>query len=136
MAQLQSAIGGIPVQQAMVSDFRTLHVDDDLNRAVEMTLSGSQKDFPVMDNGHLKGILTQTELLKALAEKDQHPTVASVIQTDFSLVDHKDMLDSAFSKLKDCNCHTLPVMDQDQIVGLMTMDNLGEYMRIKAAINA
>lgn len=136
MAQLQSAIGGIPVQQAMVSDFRSLHVDDDLNRAVEMTLSGSQKDFPVIDNGHLKGILTQTGLLKALAEKEQHPTVASVIQTDFTLVDHKDMLDSAFSKLKDCNCHTLPVMDRNRIVGLMTMDNLGEYMRIKTAINS
>ena len=136
MAQLQSAIGGIPVQQAMVSDFRSLHVDDDLNRAVELTLSGSQKDFPVMDNGHLKGILTQNDLLKALAEKDQHPTIASVIQTDFTLVDHRDMLDAAFSKLKGCNCHTLPVMDHDRIVGLMTMDNLGEYMRIQAALNA
>ena len=135
MAQLKSAVGGIPVQQAMISDFKTLHVDDDLNRAVELTLSGSQKDFPVMDNGHLKGILTQTDLLKALAEKDQHPTIASVIQTDFTLVDRKDMLDAAFSKLNDCNCHTLPVMDQDRIVGLMTMDNLGEYMRIQAAMN-
>ncbi len=135
MAQLKSAIGGIPVQQAMVSDFKTLHVDDDLNRAVELTLSGSQKDFPVMDDGDLKGILTQTDLLKALAEKDRHPTIGSVIQTDFTLVDHKDMLEAAFSKLRDCNCHTLPVMDQDRIVGLMTMDNLGEYMRIQAVMN-
>ncbi len=135
MAQLKSAIGGIPVQQAMIDDFRTLRIDDSLKRAVDLTLSGSQKDFPVVDNGRLKGILTQKNLLKALAENDRHATVASAIQTDFSLVDYHDMLASAFSKLKDCNCHTLPVMDQDRIVGLVTMDNLGEYMRIQAALN-
>lgn len=135
MAQLKSAIGGIPVQQAMVSDFKTLHVDDDLNRAVELTLTGSQKDFPVMDNGQLKGILTQTDLLKALSEKAKHPTVASAIQTHFSVVNHADMLETAFAKLKDCNCHTLPVVHDETIVGLVTMDNLGEYMRIQAAMN-
>ena len=135
MAQLKSAIGGIPIKHAMINNFRTLRIDDDLKRAVELTLSGSQKDFPVMDNGHLRGILTQADLLKALAENDKHAPVVSVIQTDFTLVDHRDMLESAFSKLKDCNCHTLPVMDQDRVVGLVTMDNLGEFMRIQAAIN-
>ena len=134
MTQLKSAIGGIPVQQAMISDFKTLSIDDSLNKAVELTLSGSQKDFPVVDNGHLKGILTQTDLLKALSEKENHPKVASAIQTDFTEVDHDEMLESAFSKLNDCNCHTLPVVDKDRIVGLVTMDNLGEYMRIQAAL--
>ncbi|MDJ0804442.1 MAG: site-2 protease family protein [Desulfobacterales bacterium] len=135
MAQLKSAIGGIPVQQAMISDFRTLNINDSLDRAVTLTLSGSQKDFPVVDGGRLVGILTQTDLLKALAEKDKHPTVATTIQTAYAEVDGGEMLESAFSKLRDCNCHTLPVMQADNVVGLVTMDNLGEYMRIQAAIN-
>ena len=134
MAQLKSAIGGIPVQQAMISDFRTLNINDSLDRAVALTLSGSQKDFPVVDGGRLVGILTQTDLLKALAEKDKHPTVATTIQTAYAEVDGGEMLESAFSKLRDCNCHTLPVMQADHVVGLVTMDNLGEYMRIQAAI--
>lgn len=135
MVHLKTAIGGIPIQGAMIKDFRTLEMGDSLNRAVELTLTGLQKDFPVVDNGRLKGILTQTDLLKALAEIDKHPTVASAIQTDYAMVDHRDMLESALSRLNDCNCHTLPVMDQDRIIGLVTMDNLGEYMRIQAALN-
>ncbi len=134
MVQLKSAIGGIPVQQAMINDFRMLSISDSLDRAVELTLSGSQKDFPVVDNARLVGILTQSDLLKALAEKEKHPTVATAIQTDFAEVDGGEMLESAFSKLRDCNCHTLPVTRASQIVGLVTMDNLGEYMRIQAAI--
>jgi CBS-domain-containing membrane protein len=44
------------------------------------------------------------------------------------------MLETAFSKLKDCDCHTLPVTHNKRLVGLLTMDNLGEYMRIKTAL--
>ena len=135
MAQLKSAIGGIPVQQAMISDFKVLRLSDSLDTAIAYTLAGSQKDFPVVDDGQVKGILTQTDLMKALSERDNHPTVASAAQKGFMTVDYLDMLESAFSKLKDCNCHTLPVTHEGKLVGLMTMDNLGEYMRIHAAMN-
>ena len=44
-AQLQSAVDGIAVQQAMLTDFRTLDKNDSLDRAVKLTLAGSQKTF-------------------------------------------------------------------------------------------
>jgi len=135
MAQMKNAVGGIPIQQAMISDFKQLEVNDSLKRAVELTLTGSQKDFPVVNNGRLEGILTQTDLLKALSEKENHPTVASAIQKKYATVDYLDMLESAFAKLNDCECHTLPVMHKGRLVGLVTMDNLGEYFRIQAAMN-
>ena len=58
MAQMKSAVGSIPVKQAMLSDFRSLHKTDSLDRAIELTLAGSQKDFPVVENGRIEGILT------------------------------------------------------------------------------
>ena len=136
MAQMQSALGGIPVQQAMLTDFRSLHKNDSLDRAMELTLADSQKDFPVMDNGRIEGILTQTDLLKALTERDRYPTVTSAMQNNFVTVNSLEMLESALAKLKDCNCHTLPVTLNGKLVGLLTMDNLGEYMRIQAALKS
>jgi Zn-dependent protease/CBS domain-containing protein len=136
MAHMSSAISNTPVQQAMLTDFRYLHKNDSLDRVVELTLAGSQKDFPVVDNGRLEGILTQTDLLKALSARDQYPTVTSAMQNNFVIVDSLEMLESAFAKLKDCNCHTLPVMLNGKLVGLLTMDNLGEYMRIQAALKS
>ncbi len=133
-AQLKSAVGGIPVQQAMLTDFKTLQRNDNLERAVELTIAGNQKDFPVVDNGHIEGVLTQTDLLKALSQRDQHPTVTSAIQKEFVTVDSLEMLESAFEKLKDCNCRTLPVVRNGRLVGLLTMDNIGEYMRIQGAL--
>ena len=72
--------------------------------------------------------------MKALSERDKYPTVASAIQNKVNAVESFDMLDAAFEKLKSCNCHTLPVTHNNQLVGLLTMDNLGEYMRIQAAL--
>ncbi|HHP7236004.1 MAG TPA: site-2 protease family protein, partial [Desulfobacterales bacterium] len=132
LAQLKSAFSGIPVQQAMITDFKTLQSSDSLDKAVALTLAGSQKDFPVADNGRIEGVLTQTDLMKALSQRETHPTVASVAQNNFVTVDSHEMLETAFAKLQDCNCHTLPVLHNGELVGLVTMDNLGEYMRIQA----
>jgi CBS domain-containing protein len=134
-AKFSAALDGIPVQQAMISDFKTLHPDDSLDRAVALTLSGSQKDFPIINNGSLAGILTQTDLLKALSERDTHQTVGSAAQKEFVTVSALEMLETAFSKLRACACHTLPVVHAGRLVGLVTMENLGEFMRIQAAMN-
>ena len=134
MAQMSSAISSIPVQQAMLTDYRSLHKNDSLDRAVELTLAGSQKDFPIVDNGRIEGILTQSDLLKALSARDQYPTVISAMQNNFFTVESLEMLESALAKLKDCNCHTLPVMLNGKLVGLLTMDNLVEFMRIQSAL--
>jgi predicted transcriptional regulator len=87
-----------------------------------------------VDNGRIVGLLTQADLLKALSERDQHPTVTSVMQNNFVTVDSLAMLKTAFAKLKDCNCHTMSVTLNGKLVGLLTMDNLDEYMRIQAAL--
>jgi predicted transcriptional regulator len=118
----------------MITDFKTLRSSDSLDKAVALTLAGSQKDFPVADNGRIEGVLTQTDLMKALSQREIHPTVASVAQNNFVTVDPHEMLEAAFAKLQDCNCHTLPVLHNGELVGLVTMDNLGEYMRIQAVM--
>jgi hypothetical protein len=44
------------------------------------------------------------------------------------------MLETAVDKLKNCDCRTLPVTLNRKLVGLLTMDNLGEFLRIRAAL--
>ena len=55
---------------------------------------------------------------------------------NFVTVDSLEMLETALAKLKDCNCHTLPVTLNGKLVGLLTMDNLGEFMRFQAALRS
>ena len=134
LTQMKSAFSGIPVTSAMLTDFKVLDHNQTLEQAVELTISGSQKDFPVTHNGEIVGVLTQSDLIAALSNRGPEALVSDAMQQHFIAVDSYDMLETAFSKLSDCNCHTLPVTHNNQLVGLLTMDNLGEYIRIQAAL--
>jgi len=131
---MKHSLGGIPVRQAMITNFRSLSPRDTLRRAVELVLSGSQEDFPVVDNGDLVGILTRGDLLRALAEEGQDAPVADVMRKDFEVVHPHDMLDSALARHHKCQCHTIPVSESGHLVGLVTMDNIGEFLMIQAAL--
>jgi Zn-dependent protease/predicted transcriptional regulator len=136
VTQIKSAISGIPVARAMITDFRSLSPSDSLERAVELILAGSQQDFPVEDNGRVVGILTRGDLLQALARDQKGLTVGEVMQQDFQSVDSAEMLETGFVRLQNCQCRTLPVTRNGQLVGLVTTDNLGEFMMIQAALRA
>jgi Mg/Co/Ni transporter MgtE len=43
------------------------------------------------------------------------------------------MLEPALARLETCECHTLPVTHDGRLIGLVTMDNIGEFVMIEAA---
>ena len=134
MVQMKSALAGIPVSRAMLTDFRTLAPSDSLARAIELILAGSQQDFPVMQNGHVAGILTRVDLLVAVSRHGPASMVSEVMRREFQAADSTEMLETAFARLQECDCHTLPVLHKGQLVGLVTMDNVGEFLMIQAAL--
>jgi len=133
MTQIKSALAGIPASRAMLTDFRTLAPQDTLAHAVDLILSGSQQNFPVVSNGQLVGVLTRSNLLKALTQQGPETLVGDVMQREFEVFDSYDMLESAFMRLQTCQCQTAPVTHGGKLVGLLTMDNVGEFLMIQAA---
>jgi Zn-dependent protease len=134
MVQMRSALGGIPVHQAMLTEVHTLSPQDTLGRAVDLILAQSQPDFPVVDGGVVLGILARNDLLGALAREGQGARVRDVMQREFVALDPGEMLEGAFERLQACRCHTAPVVRDGRLVGLVTMDNLGEFLAIQAAL--
>jgi Zn-dependent protease/predicted transcriptional regulator len=140
MVQMRTALSGIPVSRAMVTDFHTLAPDDPAKRVLELILAGSQQDFPVVDEGkeggkgRLAGVLLRHDVLKALAQRGSDWSVREVMRREFEVVDAGDMLDTALARLQACACHTLPVTSRGALVGLLTMDNVGEFLVIQSAL--
>jgi CBS-domain-containing membrane protein len=62
--------------------------------------------------------------------------VANVMQREFQVTDSHEMLEVAFARLQACACHTLPVVHNERLVGLVTMENVGEFLRLQAALGA
>ena len=134
MVKIKSALGGIPVYKAMLTDYKTISPGDKLTYVVELTMSGSQQDFPVIDNGGLVGIVPHADFIKGLAEKGESAYVGDIMRREFEVVDPGEMLEYAFARLKTSDFYTMPVVKNGSLVGLLTLDNVGEFMRIQSAV--
>ena len=132
MAQMKAALGGIPVRAAMLTDFAVLGAGDGLDRAVDLILAGSQLDFPVLDGETVVGVLTRDDLLHALARK-QNQGVRAIMRTDVAAAEPGEMLAAAMQRRPENACRTMPVVQGGRLVGLLTMENVGEFLAIQAA---
>jgi Zn-dependent protease len=131
--QMKSALAGIPLRRAMLTHFRTLAPTSTLGEAVDYLLTGSQQDFPVVANGRIEGMLTRKDLVKALARSERAAQVASHMKLDCPTADPSEMLETVLGRLRGRDCHTIPVVERGALVGLVTMDNVGEFLMIQAA---
>ena len=136
MAQVKNSLSGTPVSVAMVRDFRTLAPHDTLQYAVELILAGSQQDFPVVEDGNAVGILTRSDLMAALAKQGARTPVGDVMEREFPTVNSGEMLETAFVRLQSGRCDCLPVLERGQIVGLLTAENVSEFIMIREALRA
>jgi len=134
MVLMRTSLGGIPVQRVMLTNFRTLQPDDTLEQAVEHILSGWQQDFPVVFGAHVLGVLTREDLMRALAQGGTGKHVRDAMRRDFEAVDSHDMLEQAVQVLQRCGCRSLPVVHNGELVGMLTLETVGEFMMIRSAI--
>ncbi len=134
LVQMKSALAGIPVSRVMITDFKTLAPEAPLSRAVDLILQGSQQDFPVVDGGRPVGILLRADLLAALQQQGSDATVGSIMQTDCPIAETGEMLEPLFLRLQENDCNTAPVVRSGSLVGLVTSENVGEFLMIQSAL--
>ena len=134
MAQMHTSLGGIPVQRVMLTDYRTLNPDDTLASAIEHVLAGWQADFPVVFGDHILGVLTREDLLRTVAQQGSSGLVRDAMNRDFQTADSHDMLEKALALLQGRKCRSLPVVHDGRLVGMLTADNVGEFLMIQSAL--
>ncbi len=134
--QLRSVLRGIPVRDAMMTRFTVLREDDTLAAAVRELLAGSQQDFPVVRDDRVVGILPRQDLVRSLAEQGQQARVGDVMRRDCDPAEDTEMLEGAFQRMRTANCPTLPVVHGGRLVGVVTLENVGELMMINSAFQS
>lgn len=132
--QMRAALGGVPVHQAMITEFHDLSPHDPLSRPVEYILAGFQEDFPVVENGKVVGMLTRADVMNALAKHGHNALVQHVMQQQFETAEPAEMLENVVARLQKCACRSLPIAQSGRLVGLLTWDNIAEFLMIKSAL--
>jgi len=134
MVQMKSALGGIPVSRAMISDFRAVSPTESLRTVANHIIDGFQQDFPVVEHGRILGVLTRADLMDAAAKGGLDTPVGHAMRTEFETAHASEMLEPAFQRLQGCECRTMPVTRRGELVGVLTMENVGEFLMLQAAV--
>ncbi|HUE99734.1 MAG TPA: site-2 protease family protein [Anaerolineales bacterium] len=134
MVQMRNSISGIPVTHAMQTKFESLSAQDNLTRVVNLILAGSQQDFPVVEDGDFVGVLTRDDFIRALSQEGQNIPVVDVMRRNVPSVDSHEMVETALIRLQESGAKTLPVMHGGRFVGLVTSENITEFLMIRSAL--
>lgn len=136
-SEARSVLAGVIVRQAMLTDYQTLTIFDSLRDASTLVLRGSQQDFPVVENGpdgRVAGVLTRAALLRALAEHGLDGRVADAMDREVPSVQADEVLEDVLPRLREQGASATPVYAEGRLVGLLTMENIGELMMIRSAL--
>jgi len=134
MAKMHVSMGEMPVQHIMLRDFRVLRPDDNLGQAVELVLGGWREDFPVVFGDHVLGMLTREDMTRGLAQSGPQSHVRDAMRRDIPTIDPRQRLELALALIRESNCRSLPVEHEGRLVGLLTLDNVGEFLSIHSAL--
>jgi Zn-dependent protease/CBS domain-containing protein len=133
-SRLHVSVVNIPVQNVMLQDFHTLRPDDTLGDAINHVLAGWREDFPVVFGDHVLGMLTREDMTRCLAQTGPDTLVRDSMRRDIATVDPHLKLERALVVIRECNSRSLPVTHEGRLVGLLTLDNVGEFLSIHSAL--
>jgi hypothetical protein len=122
-----------PAGRAMITRFQTLAPSDTLGRAIDLTLAGTQKDFPVLDGARVVGVLSQAAILRGLREGGATAPVADYLQP-IRTVDVATPLSELLENLQSSEAHLVCITRDGALAGVVDLDNIIEYLRIQQAL--
>ncbi len=130
----RSFVSGRKASDAMQVRFRTIPNGATLDAAGKMLLEGSQQDFPVVNGDEIIGILTRADLARGLAAEGPSAYVAGHMRRDVRNVLPEAPLEEVMELLSEGNPTPVLVIDADErMVGMITAENLGEFIMIEHA---
>ncbi len=133
--QAKGAMRGATVSDAMVRRVRALHPDAPLKEAMEELLAGEQIDFPVVDSkGHYTGMLYRDALIRGLAAGRLDEPIRALAVSEVTAAAPDAPLSDVVDELGVSGGKGVPVVVGGQIVGLLTAQNVSEWMAIDNAL--
>lgn len=127
----RSVLESVRMEDVMLTGFSTLSPADTLEDALQKAVHTLQDDFPVVRGSDMVGIISKQRIVEAL-RRSGNGYVQSAMVRVFDIAQRSDSLASAFRKLGSRGLSMIPVVDQERLVGIVTMQNLMHSMALLA----
>lgn len=132
-AIVRHAMRGRTVADALIRDVRAVPAQARVAEVAQLVLHGLQQEFPVLSGDRLVGVVSLTDLVRALAAGKGDLAVGLVARRDLAPVDVDLPLATAHERLLEAGLRALPVTQQGALVGLVGLDTIGGLLAVEGA---
>lgn len=133
MVQQMELLKDHVVKEAMMTNYTVLRPEEPLQVAVDKLLAGPENNFIVSENDHVQGILSKARLVEALKSKGKDTKIKDVMAHDFRPFEANEQLTNVLKTVQRDKQRFYPVTENGNIVGVIDMDNLQEFIMIQSA---
>lgn len=124
------------VRDAMMTRFGTLARSATLGDAVDELLAGTDHDFPIVHDNRVEGMLSRQQLMDGLRTHGRGYPARDAATGPCVTVSPDTTLDTAFQTMQEADCTTVPVVDDGRLVGLLSLENVGELLMVRSALGS
>lgn len=131
MVTAMEQFAGATVRRAMMTRFETLAPNDPIGWAAQQAMTGAQKDFPVLHEGELIGVLSRSDVREAMRHDELDLPVGELMRPVGKTLTPEEPLERAMERIQEDRTPFVPVVEEGHLVGLVTVENLHEYLAMR-----
>ena len=130
MVQQISLLTGHTVKEAMLTNITLLKPENTIQEVVDILLAGTEKDFVVVTDEKIVGILYQKDIIKHV--KNRSLLVNDIMQRSFKTIEASSEIKDIFSLINKEKSSFFPVTNNKKLIGAIDMSNIGEFILIQS----
>lgn len=127
----QSVVEAVRMEDIMLTHFSTLSPADTLEDALTKAVHSLQDDFPVVNGSDLVGVINRQTIIDRL-RREGNGYVQGAMNRAYEIAARSESLASAFRKLTARGLTLIPVVDEERLVGIVTLQNMMHSMGLLA----
>lgn len=132
--RMKETLSDVSVTRVMMTNYLSLQPRDNLGHMSQLILSGSQQDFPVIEHGSVMGIVTRGDFISALSQRGEKVLISEIMRREPPVIEVRETVENALMRLQESGMPAIPVLQFGQMVGLVTTENISEYLMIDRAL--
>ena len=123
----------ITVKEIMSYGIRTMEATQTLAEVGTVLQRIGHEGYPIVRDGVLVGLLTSRDLNRALAHEQEHLTLGDIMLGNVVSLVPDDSLEHALHLMQSSGWGQLPVLEADQIIGLVTRSDIIHALVLRPA---
>jgi predicted transcriptional regulator len=122
---------GHVAKEATLKNITLLSPTNSVQEVIDILLAGSEKDFVVLENEKIVGVLTQ----KAIIENAKKPSllVGAIMDETFRLIDASTAITIVLESIGKEKKDFFPVTEEGTLIGAIDRTNISEFILLKTS---